>query len=629
MRGSTTTISGGCVVNDLLILYDVDGWAYHFRAQALARHAPADFRVRIEAIEVLDGSPEDHAATKNETELWNRHHGQRLQPTAVAPAVDRILGDTPPDLVFVLCHHQAKQVRRAVQDRNWHTRIVVSWNNGWPRRASEFLAMRAVADAVIVNNQDYWERAGRLAGTYPIANGVDLDTFRLVTPLAERRPRVLWCGSQYHRHVKGYDDLVVPVFERLEAAGIACEGLLVDSRGPERRDRKAMADWYNTGTVFMCASESEGTPNTALEAAACGCTVVTTRVGNMPELIIDGVNGVFAERNVESLEQGVKQAVADHLRLAMHLHADIQSWDWKTRAPEYFRVFRDVLDDRQVVMATDSRPDLSAEVTVFVSTVGAASYGDCMERLFAQDCRFRLQVIENVAPMSAAFQQMLDRCRTPFYVQVDEDMILHPFAIRRLHEWIRAAGPDVALVVGWLWDVHLGRGIQGVKAYRHAICRRYPYADVQSCEKDQLHRMQQDGFRYLCPPEDVPTQHGPATLGLHGAHYDQRSMFERYATLEQRRSRHPDKLAWLTDHAADFIERFRADPSETNLMAVMGLLAGRLADGDGKGEKDFTRYEDTPGLREARAFFAACRKAAGSGAQPGPPIDDQEPASPS
>jgi glycosyltransferase involved in cell wall biosynthesis len=617
------------VATDLLILYDVDGWAYHFRAQALARHAPADFRVRIASLADLDSRPADQAASPDEAGLLERHDGHRLQPAAVVPAIDRILGDTPPDVVFVLCHHQAKRVRRVVRERNWPTRIVVSWNNGWPRREAEFQSTLALADRVIVNNRDYWERAGRLPGTHPIANGVDLDTFRLVRPLVDRIPRVLWCGSEYHRHVKGYDDLIVPLFDRLQASGIACESLLVDSRGPERLDRQAMAEWYNFGTVLVCASESEGTPNTALEAAASGCTVVTTRVGNMPELIVDGVNGVFVERNVESLEWGVKRAVADSVRLATQLHADIQSWNWRTRATEFFQLFRDVISDRKPVAAADSRPDISSEVTVFVSTVGAASYPECLTHLVNQDCRFRMEVIENVAPMSAAFQQMLDRCKTPFYVQVDEDMILHPFAIRRLHDWIRAAAPDVALVVGWLWDMHLGRGIQGVKAFRHAICRRYPYSDVQSCEKDQLQRMQRDGFRYLRPPEEVPTQDDPATLGLHGAHYDPRSMFERYATLEQRRCRHPEKLAWFADHAVQFIDRFRADPSEINLMAVMGLLAGCLSGDEQVGEKDFTRYDDMPGFREALAFSAACRKTGNSETRPESAIDVRGPNSPS
>jgi hypothetical protein len=122
-------------------------------------------------------------------------------------------------------------------------------------------------------------------------------------------------------------------------------------------------------------------------------------------------------------------------------------------------------------------PDLSAEVTVFVSTVGAASFPDCMTHLAAQDCRFGVEVIEGVAPMSAAFQSMLDRCTTPFYVQVDEDMILRPSAVRRLHQRMKASADDVALVVGWLWDVHLGRAIQGVKIFRHSIVARYPYAD--------------------------------------------------------------------------------------------------------------------------------------------------------
>src|SRR5690348_11399473 len=81
----------------------------------------------------------------------------------------------------------------------------------------------------------------------------------------------------------------------------------------------------------------------------------------------------------------------------------------------------------------ENRPDLSAEVTAFVLTVGAPSFDECMRRLDRQDCRFRREVIDHVAPMSQALQCMLDRCETPYFIQVDEDMLLYPHAVRTLH----------------------------------------------------------------------------------------------------------------------------------------------------------------------------------------------------
>ena len=329
-------------MTQLLVIYDIDGWAYHFRAQAIARQAPSDFEVRLAGYDLLTGTPAVLAATADETTRWEQHHGDRIQPTA-AQQLDAILGDSPPDIVFVLCHHVLKHVCRVIRDRSWPTRVVVSWNNGWPRRRAEFDAAHRQADAMIINNHDYWERAGRLPRTHPISNGVDLEIFRCLSPPDDREPRVLWCGSSYHSVLKGHDDLVLPLFERLEGTGITCEAMLVDSRSSQRMGRPEMAQWYNRGTVLVCASESEGTPNTALEAAACGCTVVTTRVGNMLELIRDGINGIFVDRDLDSLHAGVRRALADNVRLATNLNRDIQSWSWVRRAPEFFSLFREVL----------------------------------------------------------------------------------------------------------------------------------------------------------------------------------------------------------------------------------------------------------------------------------------------
>lgn len=56
-----------------------------------------------------------------------------------------------------------------------------------------------------------------------------------------------------------------------------------------------VADWMRRMDIFVLCSESESFPNALLEAMACGCCVVGSRVGGVPELIRDGENGLLFE----------------------------------------------------------------------------------------------------------------------------------------------------------------------------------------------------------------------------------------------------------------------------------------------------------------------------------------------
>ena len=68
-------------------------------------------------------------------------------------------------------------------------------------------------------------------------------------------------------------------------------------------DDNEMRDYYNSLDLHLCASKSEGTPMTMLEAAACGVPSLTTDVGMVPELIEDGINGVVVERSVKAFAE--------------------------------------------------------------------------------------------------------------------------------------------------------------------------------------------------------------------------------------------------------------------------------------------------------------------------------------
>ena len=71
--------------------------------------------------------------------------------------------------------------------------------------------------------------------------------------------------------------------------------------------------------IFVISSLWEGQPIAMLEAMAAGCPVVATRVGGVPEVIIDGENGILAEpKDSVSLAGAIMQLVeSDTLRDAV------------------------------------------------------------------------------------------------------------------------------------------------------------------------------------------------------------------------------------------------------------------------------------------------------------------------
>jgi glycosyltransferase involved in cell wall biosynthesis len=98
---------------------------------------------------------------------------------------------------------------------------------------------------------------------------------------------------------------------------------------------------YAACDVWICGSRSEGFHLPPLEAMACRCPVVSTRVGGSMDIIRDGINGylvdvddsaTLANRLVEVLQSSPAQWLA--MSNAAHARAHRYSWDDAARLME-------------------------------------------------------------------------------------------------------------------------------------------------------------------------------------------------------------------------------------------------------------------------------------------------------
>lgn len=64
-------------------------------------------------------------------------------------------------------------------------------------------------------------------------------------------------------------------------------------------------------TVFVLPTYTEGFPNVVLESMACGCPIVATAVGAIPEMLDDGVGIVVESRNVKELHDAITRVLGN------------------------------------------------------------------------------------------------------------------------------------------------------------------------------------------------------------------------------------------------------------------------------------------------------------------------------
>lgn len=185
-----------------------------------------------------------------------------------------------------------------------------------------------------------FQHAG-LSGITLTEPGVDTDLFNCRVPVVERADaplRVGFAGSQKSREhdiLKGVSEFIMPL------ASLPGVKMVMATPGTSSLiPLEQMPEFYNAIDLYLCMSNSEGFSQSVLEASACGRAIVSTRVGGNEDLIQEGANGCFVDRDRGQLERTILRLMKDRPSLgSMGLHNRervVQHWSWQSRAVDWF-----------------------------------------------------------------------------------------------------------------------------------------------------------------------------------------------------------------------------------------------------------------------------------------------------
>ena len=323
-----------------------------------------------------------------------------------------------------------------------------------------------------------------------------------------------------------------------------------------------LVNYYNKADICINFSTFEGGPQTFLESSLCEVPMLIRNnnelsklipcfTGSTKEELVDIINYLKLNRS-KCLEVGKKARIEV-----------LENFTYKKTANKFANFFIQTLNKGYLIEGLLDKKDLSNDLTIFIIRAGEnPNYEDCLNSLNNQTVKFQIKEIRNIAPMSKAFQKMIDDCETKYYIQVDEDMILEKNTIEKIYKRLVSSESNISTIAHMLKDTHLDFNLYGIKGYKHNILKNYPYnLDIISCEVEQVKRMKDDGYEIMMVGEVV---------GKHSPKWTTSLIYERYFDLMEKWKNF--KYDWLGELPSKLFQIFQNDPSEINLYALMGAM---------------------------------------------------------
>lgn len=196
-----------------------------------------------------------------------------------------------------------------------HWEMIESGIKGKIKRIIEERALNFNYDKIFALNENMKERMLEAGAKSPIERvPIGVDTKKFFPRRKKTRELVLLFVGRFEP-VKGIN-IFIEASKRFEGAKFVMVGDKKEKLGEvppsvnvkEKVPHSEMVNLYNWAYALVMPSYSEGLPRACLEALACGTPVIASKVGGVPELVLDGKTGFLIEPgNVDQLVERIEE----------------------------------------------------------------------------------------------------------------------------------------------------------------------------------------------------------------------------------------------------------------------------------------------------------------------------------
>ena len=247
------------LVKKVLIVYDVDNWAFHAEALTFSK--------------------------------WLSEEGIEVDITR-ARNVGNVGNVKEYDLIFNMMYYWNVPFKH----HNMITQI--SSYSYWIRKNNNYKLPEFYKYIVCKNSDIFQKLDNDVKNKILLYHPVDTSLFK---PVDKKIDEITFGFVGHDRPTKGLDIIKKAINE----TGSKLKTIIFSK--DTRFDRNEMANFYHSIDCYICASKlgADAGPMTAVEAFFCGLPVITTHVGQIQEMIEDKENGLIINRDVKSMSEAI------------------------------------------------------------------------------------------------------------------------------------------------------------------------------------------------------------------------------------------------------------------------------------------------------------------------------------